>query len=68
MPFIQVYAFERPVEKKRELVKSLTDAMCKAYDVDPAIVTVYLFDVPKGNAAHAGVLESEKPESKPSRF
>lgn len=68
MPFIHVYAFERPAEKKRELVKGLTEVMCKAYNVDPAIVTVYLFDVPKGNAAHAGILESEKPDSKPSRF
>jgi len=32
--------------------------------VSPEIVTVYIFDVPKENAAHAGVLASEA-EGKP---
>ena len=47
MPVIHVYGFERPTDKKREIVKGITDATCKAYDVSPDIVTVYLFDVPK---------------------
>jgi len=59
MPVIYVYGFERPMEKKREIVKSITDATCKAYDVPPETVTVYLFDVPKENAAHGGVLVSD---------
>ena len=60
MPVVHVYAFERPIEKKREIVKSITEATCKAYDVPPEIVTVYLFDVPKENAGHGGVLESDR--------
>ncbi len=60
MPVIYVYGFERPIEKKREIVKGITEATCKAYDVPPEIVTVYLFDVPKENAGHGGVLESDR--------
>ncbi len=59
MPVIYVYSFERPVEKKREIVKSITDATCAAYDVPPETVTVYIFDMPKENAAHGGVLVSD---------
>ncbi len=59
MPVIYVYGFERPVEKKRQIVKSITDATCEAYDVPPVAVTVYIFDVPRENAAHGGVLVSD---------
>ena len=59
MPVIYVYAFERDVEKKREIVAGLTEVTCKAYDVPPESVTVYLFDVPKENAAHGGVLVAD---------
>ncbi len=59
MPVIYVYGFERPMEKKREIVKSITEATCAAYDVPPETVTVYLFDVPKENAAPGGVLVSD---------
>jgi 4-oxalocrotonate tautomerase len=62
MPVIYVYAFERPIEKKREMVKGLTEVTCKAYDVPPETVTVYLFDVPKENAAHGGVLVADAEE------
>ena len=64
MPIIHVYAFERSLEQKREIVQGITEVTCKAYDVPPEIVTVYIFDVPKENAAHAGVLASEA-EDKP---
>ena len=47
------------MEKKRQIVKGITDATCAAYDVPPETVTVYLFDVPKENAAHGGVLVSD---------
>ncbi|MDP6786951.1 MAG: tautomerase family protein, partial [Rhodospirillales bacterium] len=64
MPIIHVYAFERSLEQKREIAQGITEVTCKAYDVPPEIVTVYIFDVPKENAAHAGVLASEA-EGKP---
>ncbi len=59
MPVIYVYGFERSMEKKRQIVKSITDATCEAYDVPRETVTVYIFDVPKENAAHGGVLVSD---------
>ena len=59
MPVIYVYGFERPVEKKRQIVKGITDATCDAYDVSPETVTVYIFDVSRENAAHGGVLVSD---------
>ena len=59
MPVIYVYAFEREVEKKRQIVAGLTEVTCKAYDVAPEAVTVYLFDVAKDNAAHGGVLVAD---------
>lgn len=59
MPVIYVYGFERPVEEKRQIVKGITDATCEAYDVPPETVTVYIFDVPRENAAHGGVLVSD---------
>jgi len=62
MPVIYAYAFERSIEKKREIVKGLTEVTCKAYDVPPETVTVYLFDVPKENAAHGGVLFADAEE------
>ncbi len=59
MPVIHVYAYERSQEKKRQLVKEVTEAVCRSYAVEPEIVTVYIFDVPKENAAHGGVLASD---------
>ena len=36
MPFIHVYAYEgRSVEQKRQLVKGMTDVVCRAFDVKP---------------------------------
>ena len=64
MPTIHVYGFERPIEKKRKIVEGITEATCKAYGVTPEIVGVYIFDVPRENAAHGGVLASEA-EGKP---
>ena len=63
MPSIHVYAYERSVEKKRKLVKDVTDAVCRHYDVPPEIVTVYIFDIDRRNAAHGGVLASDEPGS-----
>jgi 4-oxalocrotonate tautomerase len=61
MPIVHVYAYERGIEKKRKLVKDITDAVCRDYDVAPEIVTVYIFDIDRKNAAHAGVLACDEP-------
>lgn len=60
MPRVIIEAVEgRTPDQKRELVKSVTDAVVSAYAVEPKTVTVVLQDIPKGNFAKAGVLYSE---------
>ena len=40
-------------------MREITDATCRAYDVPPEIVTVYLMDLARDSAAHAGELASD---------
>lgn len=62
MPFVHVYAYDgRTVDQKRALVRGVTDAICRAYDVEPETVQVYIFDHPRDSAAHAGVLAIDEP-------
>lgn len=61
MPFIHVYAYEgRTVEQKRRLVKSMTEAVCSAFEVKPETVHIYFFDQKRSDAAHAGILASDE--------
>ncbi|MDP6602706.1 MAG: tautomerase family protein [Rhodospirillales bacterium] len=59
MPLVYVYGFKRPIAKRRQIVREITDATCRAYDVPPEIVTVYLMDLARDSAAHAGELASD---------
>ena len=59
MPTIHIYAYERSIEKRRSLTRDITDAVCRNYDIDSSIVTVYFFDTPKDRTAHGGVLSSD---------
>ena len=60
MPIVYVYGLEgRSIERKRRLVKGVTEAVCDAYDVPADIVTVYLFDQPPENCGHGGVLVAD---------
>jgi 4-oxalocrotonate tautomerase len=60
MPRVIVQAVEgRTADQKRELVKSITDAVVTAYGVEPKTVTIVLEDIPRANFAKAGVLASE---------
>ena len=71
MPLVYVYGFKRPIAKRRQLVREITEATCRAYDVPPEIVTVYLMELARDGAAHGGELASdalrrlEKAKSKP---
>ena len=61
MPTIHVEMFEgRTPEQKRELVKGLTEATCKALGSSPEAVDVILTDIKKSDWATGGVLWSEK--------
>lgn len=60
MPRVIIQAVEgRTPDQKRELVKSVTEAVVSAYGVEPKTVTIVLEDIPRGNFAKAGVLASE---------
>ena len=57
MPTIIVEADEgRTVEQKRGLVKDITDAVCRNYNVEPQSVTILLHEQKKENRAKAGKL------------
>jgi 4-oxalocrotonate tautomerase len=60
VPRIIVQAVEgRTAEQKRELVKSVTDAVVNAYGCEPKTVTIVIEDIPRENFAKAGVLYTE---------
>jgi phenylpyruvate tautomerase PptA (4-oxalocrotonate tautomerase family) len=63
MPTIHVYAFERSLDKRRNLTKEITEVVSRNYNIDPNIVTVYFFDTPKDKTAHGGVLVSDEESS-----
>ncbi len=56
MPIIHFHGFTRTIEKRRQLVEGITEVTCRAYDVTPETVTIYVFDAPKDQVAHGGVL------------
>jgi 4-oxalocrotonate tautomerase len=69
MPFIHVYAYDgRTVEQKRRLVESVTEAVCKAYDVTPETVHIYIFDQPRDSASQAGVLAIDEASTPAGTF
>lgn len=57
MPTIIVEADEgRTIDQKKGLVKDITEAVCKNYNVDPQAVTILLHEQKKENRAKGGVL------------
>jgi len=64
MPIISVVIAEgRSVEKKRKLIRALTDAAVASFDVRPEQVRVMLNELPLDHYAVAGVTFGEKAES-----
>ena len=65
MPEVHVYAAEgRSLDQKRQLVKEITDAVVKNFQVDPDVVVVQIIEAPKTMKARGGVLFSERPPAK----
>ncbi len=61
MPEIVVFCAEgRTREQKKGLVKDLTDAMVKNFQVDASIVTVQIVEAPKINKAKGGIPFNER--------
>jgi 4-oxalocrotonate tautomerase len=64
MPIISVTIAEgRTVEKKRRLIRALTDAAVEAFEVNPQQVRVMLNELPLEHYAVAGVTFGEKAEA-----
>ena len=65
MPEVIVYAVEgRSLDQKRALVKDLTTAVMKNFDVEAEAVTVQIVEAPKTSKAKGGVLFSERAPAK----
>ena len=61
MPIVNIQLIEgRSVEKKRELVKKVTEAICESVDVTPDHVRIILNDMAKEDYAVAGQLIVDK--------
>jgi 4-oxalocrotonate tautomerase len=57
MPTVIVEADEgRTIEQKRGLVKDITDAVCKNFNVTPQVVTIYIHEGKKENRGKDGKL------------
>jgi 4-oxalocrotonate tautomerase len=57
MPLIVVEADEgRTVEQKRGLVKDITKAVCKNFNVEPQTVTILIHEQKKENRGKGGKL------------
>ncbi|HXP30078.1 MAG TPA: tautomerase family protein [Stellaceae bacterium] len=65
MPEIVIYAMEgRTIDQKRALVKDITGAVVRHFEVDPEAVIVQIVEAPKTSKARGGVLFSERPPAK----
>jgi 4-oxalocrotonate tautomerase len=61
MPEVYVHAIEgRTIEKKRELVKEITEAVVRNFDVAPEAVLVQIVESSRENKAKGGVLFSDR--------
>ena len=61
MPFVTIVLREgRTVEQKRELAKTVTDAVVRSVSVKPEAVHIVIHDEPAHNIAGGGQLLSDK--------
>ena len=61
MPLVTVKAVEgRTIEQKRGLVKDITDAVVKNFNVQPDAVTIDIVEISPDNLAKAGTLFADR--------
>lgn len=61
MPEVYIHAVEgRTIDQKRALVKDITDAVVRHFDVAPDRVMVQIVESSKENKAKGGVLFSDR--------
>jgi 4-oxalocrotonate tautomerase len=66
MPEIVIYLAEgRESDKKRSLMKDITDAVVKNFGVNPEAVVVQIVESPKADKMKGGLLFTERQPSKP---
>ena len=64
MPEIYIYAVEgRTMDQKRSLVRDVTDAVVRHFQVTPADVMVQIMETPKTSKAKGGILFSDRPDA-----
>jgi 4-oxalocrotonate tautomerase len=62
MPEVYVHAIEgRTIEQKRALVKDITEAVVRHFNVTPDAVMVQIMESPKDLKAKGGLLFSDRP-------
>jgi 4-oxalocrotonate tautomerase len=62
MPEIYVYAVEgRSIDQKRALVKDITDAVVRNFNVGAEAVMVQIMESPRTSKAKGGFLFSDRP-------
>ncbi|WP_269498284.1 hypothetical protein [Castellaniella sp. S9] len=54
MPFIEVFDFDATPAQRQNATRALTDSLCEAYGISPAIVSAYFFDVGGIGYGHGG--------------
>ncbi len=61
MPIVNIAILKgRTLEQKKELVKSVTEAVAKSVDVAPEKIWIRIDEMDKENFATAGTLQSDK--------
>jgi 4-oxalocrotonate tautomerase len=67
MPEIYIYLAEgRAPDKKKAVMKDITDAVVKHFEVPPESVVVQLVESPKADKMKGGLLFTERKPSKPA--
>ncbi|PKQ20419.1 MAG: 4-oxalocrotonate tautomerase [Actinobacteria bacterium HGW-Actinobacteria-6] len=60
MPIVHIHMLEgRNVDQKRELVRSMTEAVVNSVDAPPERVHIVIHEMKRENFAEAGILNSE---------
>jgi len=60
MPIVTIAARALPVEKKRELVRKVTELCCEAYGLPAETITVLIQEYPQENIGVAGRLLADR--------
>jgi len=61
MPIVKIHLLEgREQEKKKRLVREVTEAICRSIDVKPQQVRIILDEMPRDNYSVGGELYSER--------